>query len=109
MWALIASPVALTASPPGAGACRSRRRSSDGEPASPRRRVAYRDAMDPSAVWRDRNHRWRIEAYRAPDLRFAIFATNGPTESAPLWLFGMAALARWLMTHAISLDDLETD
>ena len=55
-----------------------------------------------------RGLRWRIEAYRAPDLRFAIFATNGTTESAPLWLFGMAALARWLMSHAISLDDLET-
>ena len=65
-------------------------------------------AWSPSAVWRDKNHRWRIEAYRAPDLRFAVFATNGTTESAPLWLFGMAALARWLMTHAISLDDLET-
>ena len=45
----------------------------------------------------------------APDLRFAIYATNGPTESVPLWLFGMSALARWLMTHAISLDDLEVE
>lgn len=71
--------------------------------------VTYGDAMDPSAVWRDRQHKWRIEAYRAPDLRFAIYATNGPTESVPLWLFGMSALARWLMTHAISLDDLEVD
>lgn len=71
--------------------------------------VTYGDAMDPSAVWRDRQHQWRIEAYRAPDLRFAIYATNGPTESVPLWLFGMTALARWLMTHSISLDDLEVD
>ncbi|SCG67914.1 hypothetical protein GA0070560_12671 [Micromonospora halophytica] len=81
----------------------------EGKPLRRRSGVAYRDAMDPSAVWRDKNHRWRIEAYRVPDLRFAIFATNGTTESAPLWLFGMSALARWLMTHAISLDDLETD
>lgn len=73
------------------------------------RPVTYRGAMDPAAIWRDRQHRWRIEAYRAPDLRFAIFATNGTTESAPLWLFGMNALARWLMTHKISLDDLEED
>ncbi|MEO3747587.1 hypothetical protein [Plantactinospora sp. B5E13] len=63
--------------------------------------------MDPSAVWRDRTHRWRIEAYRAPDLRFAIYATNGTTESAPLWLYGMTALARWLMLQNIALDDLE--
>ena len=40
--------------------------------------------MDPSAVWRDQDHRWRIEAYRAPDLRFAIYATNGTTESLPV-------------------------
>ncbi|GLY24042.1 hypothetical protein [Micromonospora sp. NBRC 101691] len=65
--------------------------------------------MDPSAVWRDRLHRWRIEAYQVPDLRFAIVATNGPTESAPVWLFGMPALARWLMTHSIELGDLERD
>lgn len=58
-------------------------------------------------MWRDRNRRWRIEAIRAPDLRFAIYATNGTTESAPLWLFGMPALARWLMQQELSLDDLE--
>jgi hypothetical protein len=69
----------------------------------------YRVDMDPCAVWRDQQHRWRIEAYRAPDLRFAVYATNGTTESAPLWLFGMSALARWLMSHRISLDDLEVD
>lgn len=63
--------------------------------------------MDPAAEWRTKNRRWRIEAYRAPDLRFAIYATNGTTESAPLWLFGMSALARWLMTHKIELGDLE--
>ncbi|MDG4831016.1 hypothetical protein O7627_17120 [Solwaraspora sp. WMMD1047] len=63
--------------------------------------------MDPSAVWRDQNRRWRIEAYRAPDLRFAIYATNGTTESVPLWLLGMPALARWLMVQKIGLDDLE--
>lgn len=60
-------------------------------------------------MWRDRNRRWRIEAIRAPDLRFAIYATNGTTESAPLWLFGMSALARWLMTQELSVDDLEDD
>ncbi|MFD1320557.1 hypothetical protein [Micromonospora sonneratiae] len=64
--------------------------------------------MDPAATWRDKNHRWRIEAYRAPDLRFAIYATNGLTESAPLWLFGMPALARWLTIHSIGIGDLET-
>lgn len=79
------------------------------QPAPKPSAVTYGDAMDPSAVWRDRQHQWRIEAYRAPDLRFAIYATNGPTESVPLWLFGMTALARWLMTHSISLDDLEVD
>lgn len=63
--------------------------------------------MDPSAAWRDKNHRWRIEAFRAPDLRFAIYAINGTTESAPLWLFGMPALARWLMVQQIELDELE--
>jgi hypothetical protein len=63
--------------------------------------------MDPSAVWQDKNHRWRIEAIRAPDLRFAIYATNGTTESAPLWLYGMPALARWLMIQNIELGDLE--
>jgi hypothetical protein len=63
--------------------------------------------MDPAAIWRDKNHRWRIEVIRAPDLRFAIYATSGTTESAPLWLFGMPALARWLMVQSIGLDDLE--
>jgi len=63
--------------------------------------------MDPSAVWQDRNHRWRIEAVHAPDLRFAVYATNGTTESAPLWLYGMPALARWLMIQNIELGDLE--
>jgi hypothetical protein len=63
--------------------------------------------VDPSAAWRDQNHRWRIEAYRAPDLRFAVYATNGTTESAPLWLLGMPALARWLMIQKIGLDDLK--
>jgi hypothetical protein len=65
--------------------------------------------MDPAAVWRDKNHRWRIEAYRAPDTRFAVYATNGTTESAPLWLFGMPALARWLMVEGIDVDDLKPD
>ncbi|MGA3564557.1 hypothetical protein [Melissospora conviva] len=63
--------------------------------------------MEAAAIWRDKNHRWRIEAYRAPDLRFAVYATNALAESAPLWLFGMRALARWLMSHSIELDDLE--
>lgn len=63
--------------------------------------------MDPVTTWRDRNHRWRIEAIRAPDLRFAIYATNGTAESAPLWLFGMTGLARWLMIQGLELDDLE--
>lgn len=58
-------------------------------------------------MWRDKNRRWRIEAVRAPDLRFAVYATNGTTESAPLWLFGMAALARWLMVQKLELGDLE--
>lgn len=60
-------------------------------------------------MWRDRNRRWRIEVVHAPDLRFAIYATNGTTESAPLWLFGMPALARWLMKQELSPDDLESD
>jgi hypothetical protein len=63
--------------------------------------------VDPAATWRDKNRRWRIEAYRMPDLRFAIYATNGTAESAPLWLFGMRALARWLMVQKIELGDLE--
>ncbi|RKR93205.1 hypothetical protein BDK92_7726 [Micromonospora pisi] len=63
--------------------------------------------MDPVATWRDQNHRWRIEVIRAPDLRFAVYATNGTTESAPLWLLGMTGLARWLMIQGIELDDLE--
>ncbi len=63
--------------------------------------------MGATAAWRDKNHRWRIEAVRAPDLRFAVYATNGTTESAPLWLFGMPALARWLMIQKLQLDDLE--
>ncbi|MFB9238333.1 hypothetical protein ACFFWC_22710 [Plantactinospora siamensis] len=67
------------------------------------------DLGDPAAIWRDSNHRWRIEAYRAPDLRFAVYATNGTTESAPLWLLGMPALARWLAYQKIGLDSLEVD
>lgn len=67
------------------------------------------DLGDPAAVWRDGHHRWRIEAYRAPDLRFAIYATNGTTESAPLWLLGLPALARWLMYQKIELDSLRPD
>lgn len=58
-------------------------------------------------MWRDRNHRWRIEVFRLPDPRFAVYATNGTTESAPLWLLGMPALARWLMVQGIELDTLE--
>lgn len=67
------------------------------------------DPGDPVATWRDGFHRWRIEVYRAPDIRFAIYATNGTTESAPLWLFGMPALARWLKVQSIELDSLEVD
>ena len=61
------------------------------------------DPAEPAAVWQDTNHRWRIEVYRVPDTRFAVYATNGPTESAPLWLLGMPALARWLRGQCCGL------
>jgi hypothetical protein len=36
-----------------------------------------------------------------------IYATNAYTESAPLWLYGMRSLARWLMLEKIELGDLQ--
>lgn len=42
-----------------------------------------------------------------PPVLVRIYATNGFTESAPLWLDGIGALARWLMLERIELGDLE--
>ena len=63
--------------------------------------------MGGTRAWRDKNHRWRIEVDSGPYVWVRIYATNGFTESAPLWLYGLRALARWLMIEKIELDELE--
>ncbi|HEX6970037.1 MAG TPA: hypothetical protein VF174_14680 [Micromonosporaceae bacterium] len=63
--------------------------------------------MPRTRAWRDKNHRWRIEVDEGPPTLVRVYATNAFTESAPLYLDGSRALARWLMLEKISLDDLE--
>jgi hypothetical protein len=63
--------------------------------------------MPRTRAWRDKNHRWRIEVDEGPPVLVRVYATNAFTESAPLYLDGTRALARWLMLEKIGLDDLE--
>jgi len=63
--------------------------------------------MRRTRAWRDKDHRWRIELDEGPHVWVRIYATNAFTESAPLWLDGVRALARWLALEKIELDDLE--
>lgn len=73
----------------------------------PRRLPGSVGRMRRTRAWRDKDHRWRIEVDEGPPVWVRIYATNAFTESAPLWLDGTRALARWLMLEGIGLDDLE--